>query len=156
MKTSICPALALFAIYFMTACSDGGVWTSEDPWHEPPPPGLALGTAADSSRIHVVSEEFRDKAEKMLADTWIEELEWEKVTEWLESKPAEFENLTPFLVRAVYLSEHGAFSLYENEKSIVIISECMGTRALPMKRIPLVVFLASKPERVYTTCSMTE
>lgn len=65
--------------------------------------------------------------------------------------------LKPYLVRAVVLWEGtGAFSAYWKDSSLWINHGCLGRRAAPMKRRPLVIFLEKKPTDVYNDVSMAE
>jgi hypothetical protein len=61
----------------------------------------------------------------------------------------------PYLVRAVMLREEtGGFEAYWKESSLWIHHGCQGGRAAPMKRRPLVIFLAKKPASIYNNVSM--
>jgi hypothetical protein len=65
--------------------------------------------------------------------------------------------LRPYLAKAVALNETtGLFCGTLAADSLVIVHGCLGDHPMPMKKVPVVVFLPRKPEHVYHELSMAK
>jgi hypothetical protein len=69
--------------------------------------------------------------------------------------------LKPYLIKAVTLAsipdvERSGFSGELNQQDLEIVHSAAGHQALPMKKMPIVVYLPFKPRQVYTSLSMVD
>lgn len=69
--------------------------------------------------------------------------------------------LKPYLTKAVTLAstpevERSGFWGEVNSEDLAIVHSASGNQALPMKRMPLIIYLPAKPRHVYTGLSMLE
>jgi hypothetical protein len=64
--------------------------------------------------------------------------------------------LKPYLIKAVTLGGTTSFSARLVSDDLLIVHLALGQHAVPMKRVPVVVFLPSRPKRVYNDVEMIQ
>lgn len=136
-------------------------WTSEDPWYQDVPPCLPYtwGKAWNAVNRDNVLSVVPEKA--AYAVNLLEHQEWARLPDdecgAFSGRVSPGSGLHAYLVRAVYLNKGtGCYAVYVYDGYVHVSHGCLGRRALPMKREPLIVLLAADPVRVYSTCSMAE
>jgi len=141
--------------------ADTRAFTSEDSWYRPLPSGTSLRDweVLDAQRKREVIDSRLAEAESMLETDSIVELDaatsFDLVGEPLPG--IEGVSAAPYLVRGLLLNrETGGFSVYLREDQMAVYHRCLGRRAMPMTRQPLVVQLERLPQEVYVTVSMAE
>jgi hypothetical protein len=91
--------------------------------------------------------EVRRHSLELIADEKKEIVQWEN---WKNK-------LKPFLARAVALNEGtGGFAAVVRGDTLVISHMCLGKHAVPMKNVPVIIFLQKKPQRIYHSLGMAE
>jgi hypothetical protein len=141
------------------------IWTTKDPWYLPPPPGLDQETPAERARwqsikgdnIIQIKGPLAPKAEARLEKVPVVKLTLAEAEAFAGKRLSPLPDKSPYLVRSIYLNEGtGSYTVTYRDHLLVVSHGCLGARAVPMRRRPLLVFLPRTPTDVFVTCWMAE
>jgi hypothetical protein len=98
--------------------------------------------------MHLSDDEIRSK--RRMDEATAQNLEAE-IRQWRKWKG----QLKPYLIKAVALEAGGSFSGILVDENLVVEHNAMASGPLPMERCPIIVYLPTKPRRIYTSIAMT-
>jgi hypothetical protein len=143
----------------VAGCSDHRAWNSVDSWHHPPADIARFWQAGKlpAADILEVRAERMAEAEAQLREAGCVEVSAERASELSGKKVESAAGRDLFLVRGVCLNRAtGGFVVVPLGRELLVHHASLGRSAVPMKRQPLIVRLAQKPEIVFVSCSMAE
>ena len=136
-------------------------WTTTDPWFSPRPEG---GEAEEweelpRDRIIPVADDQAVVTERLLSQTPIVEVDDATASRFTGTKLRSPVGMRPYLVRGLYLNRWtGGFFVQVDSKGerLDVIHASLGRFAVPMKRLPLIIVVPTKPQTVYVQVRMAE
>ena len=132
-------------------------WTERDAWMKEPPFWLPYPYEWEKVPCSAVVASRSKEAVALLRDVPAIALTTEQVSLFRPDLSPVRDDLTPYLVRAVFLNEgNGTFGASTHKGLLLIAHGCLGNEPVPMRRGAVIVRLPESPRKVYVTCGMVE
>jgi hypothetical protein len=155
--------LMVILLFFFLSCKrDSRNISQHDNWHDSwylaPVPYSFPEDKDHQVPYFRISEKFQNYFIKKLENRQWQEVSQESIDSVLINKSALINTKKHYIVRALYLNRStGSYSVYVDSHNNILVSHgCLGKNSIRMTREVIVIELKSKPNKVFTRCSMIE
>ena len=114
-----------------------------------------MSSCVELDHVWLVSYFHETEAQALLRDQPTHELSYEQAAYFADKPVAGVDGRRPFVIRGVTLAS-SLLNACEGEGFVLVHTDALGHRAVPMEKQPLVVLLTTTPRDLYVECSMAE